>query len=95
MAAPGVRLQSPPVRRLALFASIGVAAVLVAYSNHFHNSFHFDDDTVIQNNAYLRSLKNIPLFFRDGTTFSSLPANAAYRPSPICRRTIPILVTGG
>ena len=35
---------------------------------------------MIQNNAYLRSLKNIPLFFQDATTFSSLPANAVYRP---------------
>jgi Flp pilus assembly protein TadD len=54
--------------------------VFAAYSNHFHNSFHFDDGTVIQNNAYLRSLKNIPLFFKDAATFSSLPTNAAYRP---------------
>ncbi|MEO8349419.1 MAG: tetratricopeptide repeat protein [Acidobacteriota bacterium] len=59
---------------------MSVVGVFGAYSNHFHNSFHFDDGTVIQNNAYLRSLKNIPLFFQDATTFSSLPANAAYRP---------------
>jgi tetratricopeptide (TPR) repeat protein len=63
-----------------VFAVLGVAGVFAAYSNHFHNSFHFDDGTVIQNNAYLRSLTNVPLFFRDATTFSSLPANAAYRP---------------
>ena len=63
-----------------MFAVLGVAGVFAAYSNHFHNSFHFDDGTVIQNNAYLRSLTNVPLFFRDATTFSSLPANAAYRP---------------
>lgn len=63
--------------------ALGLAAalaVLAAYSNHFHNSFHFDDGTVIQNNAYLRSLRNIPLFFRDATTFSSYPPNTAYRP---------------
>jgi len=59
---------------------LAVGAIWGAYSNHFHNSFHFDDGTVIQNNAYLRSLKNIPLFFRDATTFSSFPTNAAYRP---------------
>ena len=67
-------------RWLIVCATVSVAGVLAAYSNHFHNSFHFDDGTVIQNNAYLRSLKNIPLFFRDATTFSSLPANASYRP---------------
>lgn len=65
---------------MAVFAILSIAGVFGAYSNHFHNSFHFDDGTVIQNNAYLRSLKNVPLFFQDATTFSSLPANAAYRP---------------
>ncbi len=59
---------------------LAAAVVFAAYSNHFHNSFHFDDATVIQNNAYLRSLRNIPLFFRDAATFSSYPPNAAYRP---------------
>src|SRR5712691_10752488 len=67
-------------RSLAVFAILSAAGVFAAYSNHFHNSFHFDDATVIQNNAYLRSLKNIPLFFRDAATFSSFPTNAAYRP---------------
>jgi protein O-mannosyl-transferase len=57
-----------------------MGTTFAAYSNHFRNSFHFDDGTVIQNNAYLRSLRNIPLFFRDAGTFSSYPPNAAYRP---------------
>lgn len=52
----------------------------LAYSNHFRNGFHFDDSHVIQNNAYIRSLGNIPRFFRDASTFSSYPQNAAYRP---------------
>jgi tetratricopeptide (TPR) repeat protein len=57
-----------------------VAAAWAAYSNHFHNSFHFDDDSVIENNIYLRSLRSIPLFFQSATTFSSMPTNATYRP---------------
>src|ERR1700747_842387 len=60
---------------LALFT-----AVLSAYSNHFHNSFHFDDAHTIETNAAIRDLRNIPLFFRDATTFSSLPSNQSYRP---------------
>jgi protein O-mannosyl-transferase len=75
--------QDKPGASVALFlclASLAVATIWAAYANHFHNSFHFDDGTVIQNNAYLRSLKNIPLFFKDATTFSSFPTNAAYRP---------------
>src|SRR2546428_2187289 len=50
--------------------------LLGAYANHFHNSFHFDDSHVIENNLYIRNLRNIPLFFVDGRTFSSLPSNA-------------------
>src|SRR5690606_33599389 len=38
------------------------------------------DAHTIQNNVYLKSLKNIPLFFKDGTTFSTLPSNQSYRP---------------
>ena len=54
--------------------------LLIAYANHFHNSFHFDDAHTIVNNASIRELRNIPLFFRDATTFSSLPSNQSYRP---------------
>lgn len=55
-------------------------AVALAYANHFHNSFHFDDWHTIENNLYIRDLKNVPLFFRSAATFSSLPPNQSYRP---------------
>ncbi len=57
-----------------------LAALVAAYANHFHNSFHFDDAHTIVNNTSLRELRNIPLFFTDATTFSSLPSNQSYRP---------------
>src|SRR5260370_321464 len=57
-----------------------LGAIVAAYANHFHNSFHFDDAHTIVNNAAIRELRNIPLFFRDATTFSSLPSNQSYRP---------------
>src|ERR1700730_613149 len=57
-----------------------LVALLAIYANHFHNSFHFDDAHTIENNAAIRELRNIPLFFRDATTFSSLPSNQSYRP---------------
>ena len=64
-----------------VLSSIALAsALLIAYSNHFHNSFHFDDAHTIENNAAIRDLRNVPLFFRDATTFSSLPSNQSYRP---------------
>ena len=65
-------------------ASLGGALLLMAllavYSNHFHNSFHFDDAHTIVNNAAIRELRNIPTFFKDAATFSSLPSNQSYRP---------------
>jgi protein O-mannosyl-transferase len=63
-----------------LYAAVLALAVTVTYSNHFHNSFHFDDFHTIVNNIYVRDIGNIPLYFADGTTFSSLPANRSYRP---------------
>jgi tetratricopeptide (TPR) repeat protein len=62
---------------LAFLLSVGT---LITYSNHFRNGFHFDDSHVIIDNVYIRNVRNIPLFFRDGTTFSSLPTNQSYRP---------------
>jgi protein O-mannosyl-transferase len=60
----------------------GLLALVVvgAYANHFQNSFHFDDAHTIVNNAAIQSLRNIPRFFTDATTFSSLPSNQSYRP---------------
>jgi tetratricopeptide (TPR) repeat protein len=55
-------------------------AILAAYANYFGNSFHFDDAHTIVNNAAIRDLQNIPAFFRDASTFSSLPSNQSYRP---------------
>src|SRR2546423_1050786 len=55
-------------------------ALVAAYANHFHNSFHFDDAHTVETNASIRELRNIPMFFRDATTFSSLPSNQSYRP---------------
>src|SRR4029077_3511948 len=54
--------------------------LVAAYANHFHNSFHFDDVHAIVNNASIQELRNVPQFFRDATTFSSLPSNQSYRP---------------
>ena len=63
-----------------LGSALLLGALVAAYANHFHNSFHFDDAHTIVNNAAIRELRNIPLFFGDATTFSSLPSNQSYRP---------------
>src|SRR5262249_3128098 len=66
--------------RVVLGVLLLVTVLLAAYWNHFQNSFHFDDAHTIANNAAIQSLRNIPQFFTDATTFSSLPTNQSYRP---------------
>lgn len=63
-----------------LAALFSIVLVCLAYSRHFDNPFEFDDSHTIVNNMAIRDLKNIPSFFTDATTTSSLPANQAYRP---------------
>jgi hypothetical protein len=65
---------------LLIYTVLLLLIVTATYSNHFYNGFHFDDDHSVVNNPYIRDLKNIPLFFKDGTTSSILPQNQAYRP---------------
>jgi len=66
--------------RVLILACVAVLAIFATYANHFHNSFHFDDAHTIITNVYIRDLHNIPKFFTDGRTFSSLPANQSWRP---------------
>jgi len=61
-------------------AALLAIAVLACYSNHFGNSFHFDDAHAVVQNPYITSLSNIPRFFADATTFSVLPPNRTWRP---------------
>jgi hypothetical protein len=66
-----------PLAALGLFALL-----LLAYANHFENGFHFDDTHAIVDNTALRSVRNVPRYFVDATTFSVLPLNQSYRPVP-------------
>jgi tetratricopeptide (TPR) repeat protein len=66
--------------RLPGLAVLAILAVFAAYSNHFHNSFHFDDSHAVVTNVYIRDLRNLGKFFTDARTFSSLPANQTWRP---------------
>ncbi|OJV24229.1 MAG: hypothetical protein BGO32_04270 [Bacteroidetes bacterium 37-13] len=63
-----------------LVAIVAFAMLIFAYSNHWNNSFHFDDSHTVENNLYVRHIQNIPLFFKDCTTFSSIPSHGSYRP---------------
>jgi tetratricopeptide (TPR) repeat protein len=63
-----------------MLRSVIVLAIALAYANSFHNGFHFDDFHTVVDNPAVRSLRNVPRFFTDATTFSVLPANRTYRP---------------
>jgi Flp pilus assembly protein TadD len=76
-------------------AAIAAAVVVIAYSNSLNNSFHFDDNHVIVKNVFIRSLHNIPRFFRDAHTFSALPSNATYRPLVTLTYAIDYYLGGG
>ncbi len=78
-----------------LAAALGAAALLFAYSDSLHNAFHYDDLHVIVNNVYIRSLRNVPLFFRDTYTFSSIPEHATYRPLVTLTYAIDYAIAGG
>ena len=66
-----------------LFLSLAIIllfVLVITYSNHFNNDFHFDDYHTIVDNPYIRSLKNIPDFFTNPETFSTLRGHQSYRP---------------
>jgi len=50
--------------KLYLLSLLLLVGILITYSNHWHNDFHFDDSHTVQSNVYIQSLSNIPLFIR-------------------------------
>ncbi|RXK87314.1 tetratricopeptide repeat protein [Filimonas effusa] len=77
-----------------LYLLLIAIVTFVTYVNHFDNSFHFDDSHTIENNLNIRSLKNIPGFFSDGTTMSTLPSNQSYRPLLVTTLAIDFFLGG-
>jgi tetratricopeptide (TPR) repeat protein len=66
--------------KLIALSFVLLVGILITYSNHWHNDFHFDDTHTVQNNVYIQHISNIPLFFKDPKTFSNLPSHCSYRP---------------
>ncbi|HTS46803.1 MAG TPA: tetratricopeptide repeat protein [Bryobacteraceae bacterium] len=84
-----------PASRANLLLAAVLLAVLLAYSNHFTNAFHFDDFHTITDNPWIRNIRNIPRFFLDATTMSTLPLNRAYRPLVTASLAIDYWLGGG
>lgn len=72
-----------------------LTAVIITYSNHFYNGFHFDDTHTIVNNIYIRNVSNIPLIFTDMKTFGSMPDNLGYRPIVTASTAVDYWIGGG
>jgi len=81
-------------RPLATGIGLMLLLTLITYLNHFENAFHFDDFHTIVNNANIRTLKNTPRFFTDGSTSSVLPQNQAYRPVTVLSLAIDYWLAG-
>ncbi|CAM1354640.1 tetratricopeptide repeat protein [Tenacibaculum halocynthiae] len=69
--------------------------VTLTYSNHFNNTFAFDDYNQIVDNSYVRNINNIPSFFKDATTSSTLANHQTYRPLTMTSLTIDYYVANG
>jgi len=78
---------------------IGLILILIittlVYSNHFDNPFFFDDSHTIESNQAITSLNEWTSFFTDAKTFSSLPANRAYRPMITLMNAVDYKIAGG
>jgi tetratricopeptide (TPR) repeat protein len=81
-----------------LYSFIVLLSILLitflVYENHFNNTFHFDDFHTIVDNLYIRDIKNIPSFFSNAQTTSTLPANQAYRPGLTTLNAIDFYLAG-
>lgn len=78
---------------LSLF-TVMIILLTVVYLNHFDNSFQFDDHHTIVGNFYIRSISNIPKFFADATTTTSM-AGPQYRPLIATVTAIEYWLAGG
>lgn len=67
---------SRSIRVFLAFLVIGVAV----YFNARNNPFHYDDGHSIKFNPHIRSLENLPAFFTDPHTFSSMRMGYMFRP---------------
>jgi len=72
-------LNSSKPKLLAL-ALLLFSIFLFSYSNHFNNTFHFDDSHTIEDNPYIKNINNCAKFFYTPQMFSTLPSHWGLRP---------------
>ena len=82
-------------KNVIILASLTFIVLILAYANHFHNGFHFDDFHTINNNLFIRNLSNIPAFFHDPKMFSVDPEHWGLRPMVTTTLAIDYWIGGG
>ena len=82
-------------RRTLLCCSVLWLALLASYSNHFHNDFQLDDAHTTVENPAIRSLANVPQFFLDARSFSTVTVHQNYRPLTSASLALDYWLAGG
>lgn len=75
-AVPGARLLSAPPLHVAILA----LACFLVYANNYRHEYQLDSGYTILQNAAVRDLSNIPRYFVDPSTYTSLREQVDYRP---------------
>jgi len=88
-------VKSPPTRSnfIVLFIAFAIIATLVNFP-HLHNPFLHDDTHSIRDNTALRSISNIPKFFKDPFLFDTEQDINIYRPILLVTYAINYAVSG-
>ena len=74
-------MHSMPDRALrSLQLALIVLLCFAVYSNNYNHAYHLDSGYTIADNAAVRSLANVPRYFVDPATYTSLRAQVDYRP---------------
>lgn len=82
-------------RNILILSFILFISLLLTYSNHFNNGFHFDDNHAIVSNINIRNIDNIPKFFVDKKMVSSSKDHWGLRPLVTTTLALDFWIAGG
>src|SRR2546429_5511230 len=77
-----------------LFLALLGVGLAISYGNSFGIGFYFDDSYGIASNPAIRSLRNIPLFFSDPFTLTTMRENVDIRPVLVVTFAINYAISG-
>src|SRR5208283_670144 len=70
-------------------------AILISYSPFFSSELHKSEYSTVRDNASIRTLTNLPRFFVDSSTSSTIPSGYSYRPIVTASLAIDYFLGGG